>query len=261
MANYIALTKEKLGPLFKKPTLKDKFLKKPPFRFIHDCCSAIKNNTGFLDGVWSGEMLNGKDPCFKKSDIKAQFLKSLICAVEVTLLIKLSVKPNKIIKGEEPKKTNELFQALADAAVLVKSGSINMEDVLAWMQNPESRFSQQQKPEDVPATKENPPQPQIIEEKSQPISDAVSEPTPPQIDPKYANPKQEPVYSDIVYIKETQLILQNIFAKPPLKEKLLKRPPIRFLLDVVKAIKKETEFFDTIPDSMLVGKKIQSNER
>ncbi|KAG5314098.1 MIPT3 protein, partial [Acromyrmex insinuator] len=45
-------------------------------------------------------------------------------------------------------------------------------------------------------------------------------------------------------IKKTQNVLGKYFKKPPLTEKLLRKPPFRFLHDIITAIIKETNFLE-----------------
>lgn len=47
---------------------------------------------------------------------------------------------------------------------------------------------------------------------------------------------------NIEVIKSTQKILGKYVKKPPLTEKLLRKPPFRFLHDVIKGVIKETGF-------------------
>jgi TRAF3-interacting protein 1 len=56
---YILDTQNLLQPLIKRPTLKDKHLQKPPFRFLHDILTGLRAEHNFPpDGLWPDEMLN-----------------------------------------------------------------------------------------------------------------------------------------------------------------------------------------------------------
>ncbi len=52
-AIYIAETQKVLGNVIKKPKLTDKYLSKPPFRFIHDIVKNVIQETGYMDGVYT----------------------------------------------------------------------------------------------------------------------------------------------------------------------------------------------------------------
>ncbi|XP_012268702.2 TRAF3-interacting protein 1 [Athalia rosae] len=109
----IKKTQDLLGKYFKKPPLTDKLLKKPPFRFLHDIVSSVIKETGFLDGLFSEDELNSDN--IKDKDAKLSYLTKLIDVVKLITGSNLTVRPNKIISGHEPIKTNELLQAIGKA--------------------------------------------------------------------------------------------------------------------------------------------------
>lgn len=58
MEGLIPLVKDKINSLIKKPTMSEKLLMKPPFRFLHDTISAIITTTGFAEGLYSPEEMD-----------------------------------------------------------------------------------------------------------------------------------------------------------------------------------------------------------
>ncbi|KAK0175216.1 hypothetical protein PV327_008982 [Microctonus hyperodae] len=106
-------TQELLGKYIKKPPLTDKLLKKPPFRFLHDIINAIIKETGFLKNLFTDEESNSSN--IKDKEAKLLYLNKLIDAVKLITGNELSVRPSKIISGQEPIKTNEFLQAIGRA--------------------------------------------------------------------------------------------------------------------------------------------------
>lgn len=107
-------TQDLLGKYIKKPPLTDKLLRKPPFRFIHDMITSIIKETGFLKNLYSEDELVSTNIADKEA--KLEYLTKLIDAVKlITANNELSARPSKIISGQEPIKTNELFHAIGRA--------------------------------------------------------------------------------------------------------------------------------------------------
>jgi TRAF3-interacting protein 1 len=82
----------------------DKLLKKPPFRYLHDIFTATLKATNFGKGLFEGHMLNSKE--ITEKDDKLKFLTNLITLTELVIGEELDVKPQKIVTGQEPEKTN-----------------------------------------------------------------------------------------------------------------------------------------------------------
>jgi len=70
--------------------------------------------TGFGDGLFEGPELDSKSITDK--DAKINFLTKLITLTEMMIGEELDVKPNKIVAGHEPEKTNGFLQAMFQAA-------------------------------------------------------------------------------------------------------------------------------------------------
>jgi len=240
--SYKDLTKEKLGKLISKPKLKDERLAKPPFAFIHDICTSIRKETGFLEGIWSDEKLNRKNECFRGKKVKASFLKELILAIEVTLEIKLDAKISNILSGKKAEHTNQMFQALADAALRIKSGELCMNQIKKWMENPDAPREQKQSAEASVEKSE-----EISATKAQPSSETIKH-----------EPRQSPDLSSIEYVRKSQETLCLLLAKPPLKEKYLAKPAVRYLIDICAAVNKESGIFKLIDPNVLNSKKLKS---
>ncbi|XP_046971325.1 TRAF3-interacting protein 1 [Vanessa cardui] len=112
-ANIIKATQVSLGKYVKRPPLNDKLLKKPPFRFLHDIITTVLKSTGFFKGLFEDVELISDN--VKDRESKIIFLTKVISVIATTTGKSLSVKPSKIVAGQEPDKTNELLQCLAFA--------------------------------------------------------------------------------------------------------------------------------------------------
>ncbi|ESO06125.1 hypothetical protein HELRODRAFT_64267 [Helobdella robusta] len=109
-SKIIKETQESLGKIIKKPPMTDKLLSKPPFRFLHDI---VIKTTGFMVGLFTDAEMNSDN--VKEKDSKIAFLQKVIDIVSLVNDTTISVKPSKIIAGNDPEKTNELLQLLAKA--------------------------------------------------------------------------------------------------------------------------------------------------
>ncbi|XP_043278292.1 TRAF3-interacting protein 1 [Venturia canescens] len=108
----IKKTQKSLGKYVKKPPLTEKLLRKPPFRFLHDIITTVIKETGFLDNLFTDEELNSD---IRDKEAKVAYLTKLINVVKLITGNELTVRPSKVVAGQEPAKTNELLQAIAKA--------------------------------------------------------------------------------------------------------------------------------------------------
>ncbi|XP_034834208.1 TRAF3-interacting protein 1 [Maniola hyperantus] len=110
-SDVVKNTQVSLGKYVKRPPLTDKLLKKPPFRFLHDIITSVLKSTGFFSGLFEEEELISDN--VKDRESKILFLNKIITVLSTTTGQTLSIKPSKIIAGQEPEKTNEMLQCLA----------------------------------------------------------------------------------------------------------------------------------------------------
>ncbi|XP_035449909.1 TRAF3-interacting protein 1 [Spodoptera frugiperda] len=111
--DIIKSTQLSLGKYVKRPPLSDKLLKKPPFRFLHDIVTTVIKTTGFFGNLFEDNELVSEN--VKDRDSKILFLNKVIFVLSKTTGKTIAAKPSKIVAGQEPEKTNELLQCLAQA--------------------------------------------------------------------------------------------------------------------------------------------------
>merc|ERR1712232_924248 len=103
-------TQETLGKLISKPKMTEKYLKKPPFRFLHDIVFEVIKTTEFGVGLFSADEADAAKLSDKQA--KVDFLNKSISLVSFALGEKIDVSANKIVAGLEAEKTNVWLQKL-----------------------------------------------------------------------------------------------------------------------------------------------------
>lgn len=107
------------------PEITERYLKRPPFKYLFQVFLSVNKKTNFASALLSQEE---QDPEFYNSpEKKMAFLKKLIMYVYKTLGKQPQVKPLSIIKGEECDKTNEFLCDLYLAATAPRSSVTNEE--------------------------------------------------------------------------------------------------------------------------------------
>mmetsp|Transcript_4923 Transcript_4923/g.12064 ORF Transcript_4923/g.12064 Transcript_4923/m.12064 type:complete len:515 (-) Transcript_4923:352-1896(-) len=137
MGDYWQLTVDLLqnpsNPIVDKPKLQEKYLTKPPFRYLHDVITAVQTNTGFAPGIYSGDELVAQS--IQDKDAKVTYLSKMIDVVGLVLGEHVPAKPLKIVAGLEPENTNVFLQMLAQACRL-ENGADAVQRVLAGEHQP-----------------------------------------------------------------------------------------------------------------------------
>jgi TRAF3-interacting protein 1 len=55
--SFIEETQRVLGKIISKPPLTEKYLKRPPYQYIHDIVVNVMKKTGFMEGLFSDDEL------------------------------------------------------------------------------------------------------------------------------------------------------------------------------------------------------------
>lgn len=111
---YVLATQDTLGKLISKPKMTEKYLKKPPFRFLHDIVMEVTRSTSFGQGLFSAEESDAAQLSDKAA--KVEFLNKAINVTCIALGEKVDVSASKIVAGLEAEKTNAWLQKLHQAA-------------------------------------------------------------------------------------------------------------------------------------------------
>ena len=114
LETLIENVKNQIGAIIQKPKMADKLLMKPPFRFLHDTISAVSAATGFAQGLYSGEELDSA--AITEKQAKINYLEKIFATVGIALGRQLDIRASKVVAGQEPECTNAFLSALAEAA-------------------------------------------------------------------------------------------------------------------------------------------------
>lgn len=110
------------------PKLTEKYLKRPPFKYLLQIFISLNKKTGFADGLYQDEEL--KNEFYSTPEKKLNFLKKIMRLVMRVGEKELIVKPQSIIKGIDCDKTNIFLQEMARVATkLPKNADIIKEIV------------------------------------------------------------------------------------------------------------------------------------
>jgi len=224
--DYVATTQRLFANLIKKPKLQEKYLRKPPFRFIHDIISNTMKATGFPEGLYHGPELNGKG--IKEKQAKISWLSKLIECLESVTSESIAVDPNKIVAGMEPERTNRMLQTFASIATDVANGELTMPQILENLRS-EPRHSQQTKAQQPSETAAAPTQSSPTDQTQKQGAAAAST-------------TKDNAESKEQWLLDTQRTLGALIERPRLLDKLLRRPPFRFLFDVIQSLIAATGF-------------------
>ena len=212
-------TKALLQPLFSKPKLSTKLLSKPPFRFIHDIVTATIETTGFPGGLFDVNELQSSSYKDDKA-AKLSFLDKLIHLVSVGEGRALDVNSGKIVAGMEPLKTNNLLRCFGRLA-------LNQDlDRTALIQHCRDGLSI----EEYNKQQHSALAPDIVEDPKINVSSSGSELS-----------FLEKINACNEDMEQTIQMISSIVSKPKCSEKLLSKPPFRYLHDLFMAIANETQ--------------------
>eukprot|EP01083_Nonionella_stella_P021042 58344_1 len=231
---YITTTQQIFENVITKPKLVDKYLRRPPFRFIHDIVINTMKSTGFPEGLFEGNELIGK--LIKDKQDKISWLNKLIECIQSVTNETIQANPNKIVAGLDAEYTNLLLQTFGQIAIKVANGELSMHNIL----NHNSEANDD-KSESIENAKPSPPKPQPQLPSSAHQSSASNTHRTPKDDTSRSNDQTNDNDTE-QWVTETQQSLGKLIERPRLLTKLLKRPPFRFLHDIVKSLIKSTGY-------------------
>merc|ERR1712113_1186499 len=127
-----------------------RYLKKPPFRFLHDIVMEVTRTTNFANGLYSTEESDAAQLSDKTA--KVDFLNKAINVTYIALGEKSTdVQASKIVAGLEAEKTNAWLQKLHEAATTALDKS---DEAVERVKNGETMTGSKKEKKDKPEKKE-----------------------------------------------------------------------------------------------------------
>ncbi|EAS06586.1 microtubule-binding protein MIP-T3 (macronuclear) [Tetrahymena thermophila SB210] len=187
----------------KKPSMSEKLLAKPPFKYLFDIILATMDATGFGQGLYTDQEKDAN--YYENRDLKILFLRKVIDLIQYTNKSSLQAKPNKIVAGLEPEHTNSFLCELHRVATtpeLCQKGNSIVKKLLAKIEKetqgggdagekpaekggeepqkkPEKKPQQEPPAEQPKPKREDPPsQPKVERSNSKGVGGQVDEPVP-----------------------------------------------------------------------------------
>lgn len=205
----IQITQQTLEPIISKPKCTNKLLSKPPFRFLHDIITSILTVTGFPQKYFTPQELDSSWHNEKSS--KLAFIDKLIRIVSIGRGEMLPTNATKVVAGAEPLLTNLLLTEFGKLALdntvdrnVIVSLSLENGDLETILKR-EQKVSHPLKNGD-----------QNIIFVARKIGDCDGD------------------------LENTKSMISSIISKPKCTEKLLVKPPFRFIYDIIMSVNQKT---------------------
>lgn len=114
LESLIEEVKNGIGAIIQKPKMTDKLLQRPPLRFLHDIIAAVTAATGFAEGLFNEQELDFATLTEKKQ--KIDYLDKIFKLVGICKGEALPTESSKVVQGAEPENTCLFLIALAQCA-------------------------------------------------------------------------------------------------------------------------------------------------
>jgi TRAF3-interacting protein 1 len=186
---------------------------------------------GFGTGLFAEDQLQSEN--VKEKEQKVNFLTRLQHAVQLGIGREIDVNPGKIIVGVEPEKTNALLQGLAECCA--NAANINMTQIVAGVDSGAKPGSLHAKPAASAAAAAAPARSTAV-----PASSGAGGGGP--LRPSRAPIELPPGVGGEDFVATTMRVIGALIDKPKMVDKLLRKPPFRFIHDIVTAVMAKTTY-------------------